>query len=107
MSERAVVEIAMEMNERESRSERTIRDFGEQWTAYKDNAGYYGSSDLFADIWGPLGSEIALQGSRVADIGTDRALPVTCTASTEISHRATPKSASGTYASHPRYRRCR
>jgi len=57
------------MNRRETESERTIRDFGEQWTAYKDNTGYYGSSDLFADIWGPLRSEIALEGSRIADIG--------------------------------------
>src|SRR5262245_30963752 len=57
------------MTERTVHSERTIRDFGEQWTIYADNVGYYGSSELFADIWGPLGAEMTLSGARVADIG--------------------------------------
>ena len=48
---------------------RTIRDFGEQWTTYKDNSGYYGSVELFADVFGPLLDSLPLAGARVADIG--------------------------------------
>lgn len=47
----------------------TIRDFGEQWTTYTDNSGYYGSTALFADVFGPLREELPLVGARVADIG--------------------------------------
>jgi SAM-dependent methyltransferase len=60
---------AVATNHRPTDAERTIRDFGRQWTTYKDNTGYYGSADFFADIWGPLRSEMTLEGSRVADIG--------------------------------------
>jgi SAM-dependent methyltransferase len=59
----------MDTNQRPADSERTIGDFGQQWTTYKDNTGYYGSADFFADIWGPLRSEMTVEGSRVADIG--------------------------------------
>ena len=48
---------------------RTIRDFGEQWTVYQDNGGYYGSPALFADVLGPLVGTLPLTGARVADIG--------------------------------------
>ena len=48
---------------------RTIRDFGEQWTTYKDNSGYYGSVGLFADVFGPLLEMLPLTGARVADVG--------------------------------------
>lgn len=50
-------------------SERTIQDFGEQWTIYSENTGYYGSAALFADVFGPLVTATALAGCRVADIG--------------------------------------
>jgi SAM-dependent methyltransferase len=53
----------------ENQPERTIQDFGEQWTAYPDNTGYYGSSSLFEDLWGPLAEGINVSGQRVADIG--------------------------------------
>jgi SAM-dependent methyltransferase len=49
--------------------ERTIADFGEQWTSFPDNEGYYGSVELFNDIFGPLLSERDVAGKRVADIG--------------------------------------
>src|SRR5262245_16218425 len=52
-----------------SKSDQTIRDFGEQWTTYTDNRGYYGSAELFSDIWGPLASDFQIAGRRVADIG--------------------------------------
>ena len=32
----------------------TITDFGDQWTRYTDNSGYYGSLGLFTDICAPL-----------------------------------------------------
>jgi len=56
------------MNDRVA--ERTIADFGQQWTAYRDNGGYYGSLDLFRDMFGPLLSAGDLAGQRVLDIGS-------------------------------------
>jgi SAM-dependent methyltransferase len=49
---------------------RTIEDFGEQWTAFRDNPGYYGSADLLSDLFGPLLSREDVKGRRVADIGS-------------------------------------
>jgi SAM-dependent methyltransferase len=48
----------------------TIDDFGEQWTAFRDNPGYYGSADLLADLFGPLLTLDDVKGTRVADIGS-------------------------------------
>jgi SAM-dependent methyltransferase len=48
----------------------TIADFSEQWTTFTDNTGYYGSTELLADIFGPLLSLSALRGWRVGDIGS-------------------------------------
>jgi len=50
--------------------ERTIHDFGEQWVHYGDNDGFYGSTELFADIIGPLLSRDDFAGRRVAEIGS-------------------------------------
>jgi SAM-dependent methyltransferase len=50
--------------------ERTIRDFGEQWTRYTDNEGYYGSLQLFADIVRPLLQVEDFRNARVADLGS-------------------------------------
>jgi SAM-dependent methyltransferase len=50
--------------------ERTLADFGEQWGRYSDNAGFYGSLELFADVFGPLLEPRDVAGSRVADIGS-------------------------------------
>jgi SAM-dependent methyltransferase len=49
---------------------RTVRNFGEQWTKYVENDGYYGSKELFADICGPLLRLDELTGMRAADIGS-------------------------------------
>lgn len=49
---------------------RTIADFGEQWTAYRDNPGFYGSMGLLADLLGPLMSLDEIRGRTVADIGS-------------------------------------
>ena len=49
--------------------ERTIADFGEQWTAYDDNSGYFGSAALFDDVFAPFMRAADLAGKRVAEIG--------------------------------------
>jgi SAM-dependent methyltransferase len=53
-----------------SRDEQTIDDFGEQWSHYSGNEGYYASLDLLRDMLGPLVSFEELAGARVADIGS-------------------------------------
>jgi SAM-dependent methyltransferase len=49
---------------------KTIQDFGEQWTAFRESPAYYGSVDLLADLFGPLLSLDDVKASRVADIGS-------------------------------------
>ena len=49
---------------------RTISDFGDQWTSYTDNPGYYGSVKLLEDLFGPLLSLEDIKGRKVADIGS-------------------------------------
>ena len=53
-----------------STDDRTIADFGEQWSRYTDNSGYYGSVALLADIFGSLLAVSQLRGWRVAEIGS-------------------------------------
>lgn len=47
-----------------------IADFGEQWTTYTENTGYYASTELFKDIVGPLISSTCIKDKQVADIGS-------------------------------------
>jgi SAM-dependent methyltransferase len=56
------------MNDRVA--ERTVADFGQQWTAYRDNRGYYGSLEMLRDMFGPLLSPEDLAGRRVLEIGS-------------------------------------
>jgi SAM-dependent methyltransferase len=49
--------------------ERTVADFGEQWTSYPDSEGFFGSSQLFDDFFKPLVSAEDLPKRRVAEIG--------------------------------------
>lgn len=51
-------------------NDKTIRDFGDQWTHYPNNEGYYASLDFFKDICGPLVDLSDLQGKTVLDIGS-------------------------------------
>jgi SAM-dependent methyltransferase len=51
-------------------SEKTIADFGAQWTRFVDNEGYYGSIDYFLDTVSPLMSLNDVGGATVADIGS-------------------------------------
>lgn len=50
--------------------ERTLTDFGDQWTRYTDNSGFYGSLELFRDVFGPLLEPADVSGRRVAEIGS-------------------------------------
>jgi SAM-dependent methyltransferase len=50
--------------------DRTIRDFGEQWSHYGGNDGFYGSVELLQDMFGPLVAVGELEDARVADIGS-------------------------------------
>jgi len=50
--------------------ERTIEEFGEQWTRFVDNDGYYGSLSLFEDLVSPLLRSEDFHGKRVADLGS-------------------------------------
>jgi len=51
-------------------SDRTIRDFGDQWSHDGSNEGFYASQELFQDMLGPLVPRDALRGARVADVGS-------------------------------------
>ncbi|MDB5578706.1 MAG: hypothetical protein JWR80_3882 [Bradyrhizobium sp.] len=50
--------------------QKTIADFGEQWSRYTDNSGYYGSLALLADFLNPLLTVGDISGKTVADIGS-------------------------------------
>lgn len=49
---------------------RTIQDFGEQWTRYRENRGYYASLTLLEDILAPLLTLEEVRGRRAAEIGS-------------------------------------
>lgn len=53
-----------------STDEKTIKDFGEQWTYLTDNAGYYGSVALLSDIIEPLLSKSDVAGKRILEVGS-------------------------------------
>lgn len=58
------------MKDLEFERERTIRDFGEQWTRHQANTGYYASRALLADIIEPLLDVTEIQGRKVLEIGS-------------------------------------
>ena len=49
--------------------EKVIRDFGQQWTHYTDNSGYYGSLEFFRELSEPLVAISEFRGLHVAEIG--------------------------------------
>ena len=59
-----------DMHARTRLRDQTIADFGDQWTRYTDNQGYYGSAALLRDIVEPLLPLAEIRGMRVADIGS-------------------------------------
>jgi SAM-dependent methyltransferase len=48
----------------------TIKDFGDQWSRYPENQGWYASLDLFRDIVSPLIDIELLKNKEVAEIGS-------------------------------------
>ena len=50
--------------------QKTIDDFGEQWTSFQDNSGFYGSIELFKDFIGPLLDVKEIRNCKVGDIGS-------------------------------------
>ncbi|MCD1266819.1 SAM-dependent methyltransferase [Shinella sumterensis] len=50
-------------------TQQTIADFGNQWTTYTENEGYYASQGMLLDILGPLLDANDLQGKRCAEVG--------------------------------------
>lgn len=51
-------------------TQKTIEDFGDQWTRFTENDGYYGSTELLQDIFGPLLDVSDLENKDVAEIGS-------------------------------------
>ena len=49
---------------------KTINDFGRQWSIYRDNEGFYGSMGLFSDIISPFLNAVEITDCRVAEIGS-------------------------------------
>jgi|SRR6185503_11530603 SAM-dependent methyltransferase len=58
------------MRDADRLKEQTIRDFGDQWTRYRESDGYFGSAELLRDIVEPLVPVEELRGKRVAEIGS-------------------------------------
>lgn len=50
--------------------DKTIRDFGKQWTTYDYDEGYYQDNDSLQDKLGPVLDLRDLRGKRVADVGS-------------------------------------
>ncbi len=69
-----------------ARNQRTIHDFGDQWTRYGGNEGYYGSLELLTDMFGPLVSLDELRGARVADVGSGTGRIVRMLAEAGVAH---------------------
>ena len=51
-------------------AEQTIADFGDQWTRFQGNEGYYGSTQLLEDILQPLVGVSEVAGRNIAEIGS-------------------------------------
>ena len=58
------------MTNLESEREKTIRDFGEQWTHHQANTGYYASKALLSDLIEPLLDTTEIEGRKVLEIGS-------------------------------------
>jgi SAM-dependent methyltransferase len=57
------------VNEVDFSTRKTIDDFGDQWTRYVENNGYYASTELLADIVTPFFSPDDFRGLNCAEIG--------------------------------------
>lgn len=50
--------------------DKTISDFGDQWTRHTENVGHYASVELLEDITAPFLNRADILGKRCADIGS-------------------------------------
>lgn len=50
-------------------AQQTIEDFGDQWQRYTDNEGYYGSTAILTDTFGPLLALDEVKGLTTGEIG--------------------------------------
>lgn len=66
----------------------TIEDFGQQWTKYTSNDGFYGSLELFQDMISPLLTIDEIKGARVAEIGSGTGRIVEMLLAAGVSHVA-------------------
>jgi SAM-dependent methyltransferase len=69
-----------------SLSDKTIQDFGDQWSKYVDNEGWYGSLQLFEDITAPLLDLRSLAGKTVVDIGSGTGRIVGMLLAADVAH---------------------
>ncbi|HEY4502307.1 MAG TPA: class I SAM-dependent methyltransferase [Candidatus Paceibacterota bacterium] len=76
----------VDSNSKNQIEKRTIDDFGEQWTNYRDNPGHYGSSKLLLNIFGPLLAQKDVEGSTVAEIGSGTGRIVNMLLDVGVSH---------------------
>jgi SAM-dependent methyltransferase len=85
----------MAINDAERARERTIADFGDQWTQFRDNSGYYASPELLKDVLSPLIEPDELHGLSVGDIGsgTGRIVRMLVAAGAEKVHAFEPSEA--------------
>ncbi len=67
-------------------AEKTIQDFGDQWTHFASNDGFYGSRELFEDIVGPSLTPDELSGKTVLDIGSGTGRIVAMLVSAGVDH---------------------
>jgi len=67
-------------------SNKTIADFGTQWSHFTNNDGYYGSSELLQDILGPHTDVRALSGKSIVDIGSGTGRIVNMLLAAEATH---------------------
>jgi SAM-dependent methyltransferase len=74
------------MNTPNSIAERTVSDFGEQWSHFTTNEGYYGSLELFRDHVEPLIQAEEMRGCKVADIGSGTGRIVNMLLSAGVAH---------------------
>jgi len=51
------------------KTQKTIEDFGQQWSHFTDNTGYYGSTDILKDICGPHFNLENFKQKTIIDIG--------------------------------------
>lgn len=55
---------------KEDLTKKTIADFGDQWTSYRENTGYYASVELLEDLCSPFLKPSDFYDKKVADVGS-------------------------------------